>query len=226
MVFLIIILLIIGAVVYFKMSGDSKEVKKLYKDRTTEQKDVIRYFCSDGCFSKTISDAQYDELVRKKVDSLKLREKAINKIGLDESEIREIAPVNLEGYRFEKAYSKYGKDKLWRTSKYEVTWIFASGKQLYVYSYQFNMDEDGKRERTEEYFWKDITNFSTITETREVGIDWDSKKGEYKSRKNVDEQDFAIVVPGDKYICAAEVSENVERAIQGMKAKLREKKNG
>jgi hypothetical protein len=226
MIVLIVILLIVGVIVYFVMKGDSKEVKKLYKDRTSEQKEAIRYFCANGCLSKTISDAQYDELVRKKVDSLHLREKAINKIGLDESEIQEIAPVNLEGYRFEKAYSKYGKDKQWRTSKYEVTWIFASGKQLYVYSYQFNMDEDGKRERTEEYFWKDITNFSTITETREVGADWDSRKGEYKNRKNVDEQDFAIVVPGDKYICAAEVSESVERAIQGMKAKLREKKNG
>ena len=115
--------------------------------------------------------------------------------------------------------------KLWRSSKYEVTWIFASDKQLYVYSYQFNLDEDGKRERTEEYFWKDITNFSTITETREVGVDWDSKKGEYTSRKNIDTQDFAIVVPGDKYICAARQDESVETAIRAMKAKLREKKN-
>ena len=152
-------------------------------------------------------------------------EKAINKIGLDEDEIKEIDPVCLEGYRFENAYQKYGDDKLWRSSKYEVTWIFASDKQLYVYSYQFNLDEDGKRERTEEYFWKDITNFSTITETREVGVDWDSKKGEYTSRKNIDTQDFAIVVPGDKYICAARQDESVETAIRAMKAKLREKKN-
>ena len=226
MTFVIILIIIaIGAYLYFKKSGDSSALKSLYKGRTQEQKEAIRYFVADGCLAKTITDAQYDEMVRKKVDGLKLREKAIAKIGLDESEIQEIAPVNLEGFRFDKAYSKYGKDKLWRTSKYEVTWIFASNKQLYAYSYMFNTDEDGKRERTEEYFWKDITNFSTVTETREVGIDWDSKKGEYKGKKNVDEQDFAIVVPGDKYVCAAEVSDNVERAIQAMKAKLREKKS-
>jgi hypothetical protein len=226
MIGLIIALLIIGAIVYFVKSGDSSAVKKLYKGRTKEQKDVIRYFLVDGCLAKTISDAEYDAMLRRKVDNLKLRERAINKIGLDESEIQEIKPVNLEGYRFDKnAYTMYGKDKLWRTSKYEVTWIFASDRQLYVYSYQLNLDEDGKRERTEEYFWKDITNFSTITETREVGVDWDSKKGEYKSRKNVDEQNFAIVVPGDKYTCASNADESVERAIQAMKAKLREKKN-
>ncbi|MDL2314927.1 hypothetical protein LJC16_01570 [Bacteroidales bacterium OttesenSCG-928-C19] len=221
----IIVLLIVGAIAYFWLAKDSANVRKLYKDRTPEQKDAIRYFLSDGCLSKTMSDSQYDEMVRRKVDSLNLRKKAIDKIGLDEDEIKEIEPVNLEGYRYEKAYQKYGKDKQWRSSKYEVTWIFASDKQLYVYSYMFNTDEDGKRERTEEYFWKDITNFSTITETKEVGVEWDKKKGEYKSRKNIDEQDFGITVPGEKYICAAEVSESVERAIQAMKAKLREKKN-
>ena len=48
---------------------------------------------------------------------------------------------------------------------------------------------------------------------------------EYTSRKNIDTQDFAIVVPGDKYICAARQDESVETAIRAMKAKLREKKN-
>jgi hypothetical protein len=224
-VFFIIVLGIVGAVVYFWLGTDSSAVKKLYRDRTPEQKDVIRYFAADGCLTKTISDSQYDEIVRKKVESLKLREKAISKIGLDEDQIKEIEPIELHGYRFSAAYQKYCKDKLWRSSKYEVTWIFASDKQLYVYAYTMNLDEDGKRERTEEYFWKDITNFSTITETIEVGVNWDKKKGEYKNRKNIDQQDFVIVVPGDKFTCATEQSENVERAIQAMKAKLREKKN-
>lgn len=226
MIALIIILAIVGVILFFKMKSDPKEVKKLYNGRTNDQKEAIRYFVlNKGCLRSTISDSEYDKLVRKKVDSLNLRAKAIDKIGLDEDEIREIEPVCLEGYRFDKAYQKYGEDKLWRSSKYEVTWIFASDKQLYAYSYQFNLDEDGKRERTEEYFWKDITNFSTITETKEIGLDWDSKKGEYTSRKNIDTQDFAIVVPGDKYVCAAQQDESVEIAIRAMKAKLREKKN-
>ena len=193
MFLVILIVAAIGVIVFFKMKSDPKELKKLYKDRTPDQKDAIRYFMAQGCLKKKLSDSDYDKLVRRKVDSLNLRAKAINKIGLDEDEIK--------------------------------AWIFASDKQLYVYSYQFNLDEDGKRERTEEYFWKDITNFSTITETREVGVDWDSKKGEYTSRKNIDTQDFAIVVPGDKYICAARQDESVETAIRAMKAKLREKKN-
>ena len=227
MIAVIFIVLIIGVILYFKLKADPKDVKKLYEGRNKEQKDSIRYFLvKNSCLRKTMSDADYDAMIRRKVDSLKLREKAINKIGLDEDEIKEIEPVCLEGYIFgDKNWQKRGDDKLWRSSKYEVTWIFASDKQLYIYSYQFNTDEDGKRERSEEYFWKDITNFSTINETEEVGIDWDEKQQKYMNRTNIDTQSFAIIVPGDKYICAMRENEKVEESIRAMKAKLREKKN-
>ena len=226
MVFVIILVVIVGGVlVFLKMRSDPSWMKKLYKDRSTDQRDAIRYFLSEGCLAKKVSDSDYDAIVRRTVDNLNLRQKALDKIGLDEDEIKEIEPLCLEGYRFEKAYAKLGEDKKWRSSKYEVTWIFASDKQLYIYSYMFNTDEDGKRERTEEYFWKDITNFSTMSETQEIGIDWDEKKQEYKSRKNIDTQEFAVVVPGEKFVCAAQQSEVVENAVRAMKAKLREKKS-
>ena len=89
------------------------------------------------------------------------------------------------------------------------------------------MINDTKKERTEEYFYKDITNFSTLSETVEketpeaVGclnnkIEW--------NRKNVDYNQFAVIVPGDKFLCSTEDSEYVEASVQGLKAKLREKK--
>ena len=42
---------------------------------------------------------------------------------------------------------------------------------------------------------------------------------------NVDANRFAITVPGDKFYCSLEQNDYTERAIQGMKAKLREKKS-
>ena len=52
-----------------------------------------------------------------------------------------------------------------------------------------------------------------------------SCKGEATyTRKNVDSNRFAMVVPGYKFYCSMEQSDYTERAIQGMKAKLREKK--
>ena len=85
------------------------------------------------------------------------------------------------------------------------------------------MDEDGKKEATEEYFYKDITNFSTSSDTVETAV-YNKEKNE-NELVNVDSNRFAITVPGDKFYCSLEQSDYTERAIQGMKSLLREKKN-
>jgi hypothetical protein len=211
---------------------DKSEMKQRMKGRTPEQKKVIKYFYGEGgCLSflsPGLKDADYDALVQAKAKSLDFRQKALNKIGLDESQVSEIEPVHFEGYWFDekKTLAKWGKDKEWRSSAYQVTWIFFSSSQIYVYQYTFNMDEDGKKESTEEYFYKDITNFSTTSDTVEkLVLDKVSCKGESTyARKNVDANRFAIVVPGDKFYCSMDQNDYTERAIQGMKAKLREKK--
>lgn len=153
------------------------------------------------------------------------KQKALNKIGLDESELQEIEPVSFEGYWFDekKTFSKYGKDKKWRSSAYQISWLFFSSTQVYLYQYTFNLDEDGKIEKTEEYFYKDITNFQTISDTIEAPT-WDPKKDKF-ILVNINKNRFAVTVPGDKFLCSMEQNEYTERAIQAMKAKLREKKN-
>ncbi len=202
------------------------------KGRTSEQKKVIKYFYGDGgCLSflsPGLKDEDYDAMVQAQAKSIDFRQKALNKIGLDESQVREIEPVHFEGYWFDekRTLAKWGKDKVWRSSAYQITWIFFSSSQIYVYQYTFNMDEDGKKESTEEYFYKDITNFSTTSDTIEKYVlDKISCKGEATyARKNVDTNRFAIIVPGDKFYCSMDQNDYTERAIQGMKAKLREKK--
>ncbi|MDL2252167.1 hypothetical protein LJC12_04885 [Odoribacter sp. OttesenSCG-928-J03] len=208
---------------------DKQEMKQRMKGRTPEQKKVIKYFYGEGgCLSSGLKDEDYDAMVYAKAQSIDFREKALNKIGLDESEVSEIEPVHFEGYWFDekKTFAKRGNDKLWRSSAYQLTWIFFSSTQIYVYQYTFNMDEDGKKESTEEYFYKDITNFSTTSDTIEkYAPDKVSCKGDVTyARKNVDASRFTITVPGDKFFCSMEQNDYTERAIQGMKAKLREKK--
>lgn len=211
------------------MAYTKQDIKRLCKGRTEEQKQTIKYFLgSGGCMSKTWSDKEYDAAVMAKVKSMNFKKKALGKIGLDESQVNEIEPVHFEGYYFDgkNTYALYGKDHKWRSSAYQVSWIFFSDTQVYVYQYTFNMDEDGKKEATEEYFYKDITNFSTSSDTIEKEVlDKVSCNGEATyTRKNVDSSKFALVVPGDKFLCSMEQSDYTERSIQGMKAKLREKK--
>jgi hypothetical protein len=76
------------------------------------------------------------------------------------------------------------------------------------------LDENSIRFRTEEYFYRDIVNFSTKTEEEE-----------FDGRKYIDNQ-FSVIVPGDRFDCQLPQNmDSAESAIQGMKAKLREKKN-
>jgi hypothetical protein len=217
----------------------------LLKGRTDEQQTVIKYFKKPaGCFSKNISDEEFDALVQRKVESMGFKQKALDKIGLDESQVNEIEPVHFENYyglgldrnankdRYwpKSFWVKRGIDKKLRTNAYQVSWLFFSDKQVYVYQYTLNLNEDGKNERTEEYFYKDITNFSTTSDSAEQE-QIVAKKGclgigakTTVVRQNLDTDRFALIVPGDKFFCELVKNDYSESRIQAMKAKLREKK--
>jgi hypothetical protein len=229
MVGLIIILILVGAGVYFYKSSpmsDPSAVKQRYKNRSEEQKKVIRYFTVEGCLSKTISDEEYDSIKDAVIQRKDFKQDALDKIGLDESELQEIEPVTFHGWVFGESNvfaAKYGKDGVPRSSAYQVTWLFFSASQVYLYRNTIHFDKDDKSIITEEYFYKDITNFSTSSDTVETPF-WDPKQ-EKTVLKNVDSNRFALTVPGDKFFCSLEQNDYTNRAIQAMKAKLREKKS-
>lgn len=156
-------------------------------------------------------------MVTKKSDSLNLRSKALSKIGLDEDEVNEIPPAVFEGYVFKNAFAKKRADGNWVSSAYQVAWLFFSSTQIYVYRYTFNMDEDKKQESTDEFFYKDVTSFSTSSET-ETAYGLGDEKFEVETNK------FKMVVPGDKIFVSMDGVSNSEDIIQAMKQKLREKK--
>lgn len=222
----VIFLIIVAVIGYFWLSQDSSEVKQRGKNRTPEQKMALRYFLNDGCLQKKPSDEEYDNLVRKMIAEKNLNnpQTALDKLGVDADEVTEVKPLFLEGYVFgdKNSYAKVGKDNEWRSSKYQVSWIFCSATHVYLYQYTFNTDEDGKKVATEEYFFKDITNFSASSDTVETPY-WD-KKQKKVVLKNVDSTRFRITVPGDSLYCVMAQTDENEAAVKGLKAKLREKK--
>jgi len=219
-VFIIVCVLALALYVYLKFYRDPAWVRNAYRGKTENQKEVIRYFLIDGCLRKKWTDAEYDAYVAKVIPDLKQR--GMDRIGLDEDQLKEIEPVHFENFLFETdSYQKKGADNLWRSSKYEVTWLFFSDTQVYLYQKSIYLDKDNVKERTEEYFYKDITNFSTVSESKKVSV----KDGKGNVQKfDLDTTQFKLVVPGDSFLCAMEQNDYTERAIQGMKAKLREKK--
>lgn len=198
----------------------------LLKGKTPEQKKVVKYFADNGCLSlfTRMKDDIYEQMVLDKLNSLNLKQKALGKIGLDEDQLKEIPPVLLHGYNYKDAdYTRVGKDDRARSSKYDAYWLFFSSTQVYLYGYTFDMTSDSKKERTEEYFYKDITNFSTSSES----IDANKPKGCFGGTTKVTKEysQFSLIVPGDKFTCPTTGVPNADESVSAMKQKLREKKS-
>lgn len=216
----IIVILIVAAIVYYNKvynSPNAKAVRNLCQGKNADQQKVIEYFCKEGCMTKTMSDDEYLMMVRNKRDAMNFKQKALSKIGLDEEEVSEISPAMFEGFVYKKAYAKQNATGKWVSSAYQVSWVFFSSTQVYLYSYTFNMDEDKKNERTDEFFYKDVTSFSTLSES-------DTAHGLEGKIFDVTSEQFAMVVPGDKLFLAMGDIQNADSIIQAMKQKLREKK--
>ena len=194
--------------------------------KTEEQRQVISYLfdkpkVAGGCFKKDqfMTDDEFMEIVRNKKASLNLRKKAIDKIGLDEDELAEMPPVCFEGFVFNDAWTKKLRSGRYVSSSYQVSWIFFSSDEIYLYQYIIYLDEDKKRELTEEYFYSDVTSFSTRTESEYA-------KNNHGEKFGVETNKFAMIVPGATLTVALEDSSgDFEEAIRRMKFKLREKKN-
>jgi len=201
---------------------DYSAIIKYKEGKTEEQKKVIDYFNDQygcGCVANKMTDKTYLEMVKSKVKSLNLRERALGKTGLDEDELKEIPPAMFEGYTYKNAFAKQLADGKWISSAFQVSWLFFSSTQIYIHRYTFNLDENKTSESTDEFFYKDVTSFSTSSET-------DKTKTENSSGKilEVETHKFALIVPGDKLFVSMDGIENAEEIIQGMKHKLREKK--
>jgi hypothetical protein len=213
---------------HFATAFNLNEIKR---GRNPEQKRVIDYFLKTGLLAffgiGIMADEEYENLVVNRMNSLNLKSRALSKIGIDEDELQEIPPVFLHGYHFEDAmakqtWAKIGKDDRVRSSKYDCAWLFFSSDQVYMYAYTFDMASDVKREKTEEYFYTDITNLSTGVETTETRQDIGCMSEPKITTREYTE--FGLVVPGDKFKCSMSGVPDAEQAIAGMKHKLRDKK--
>lgn len=207
---------------------DAREIKKLCKGRNNDQQQVIHYFHDErGCLSKGIPDTEFDANKNRQINALNLKQKALNKLGIDEDQVKEVDPICLIGPVYDKGWRRRGADNINRYSVYQVTHIFCSSEQVYVYQYTINLDSDEKKERAEEYFYKDITNFTTIDDTEE--LEFEVTKGcmnkSETERIKVNTNSLKIAVPGDSFMCAMISNDEIEGKIQALKAKLREKKN-
>lgn len=204
---------------YLDKNGNWVDLARLLNGKSAEQQNVIRYFfdLGNGCCGKKMKDEEYLEIVKKNRGENNYKQRALNKIGVDEDMVQEIPPVTFEGFTPIKAYTKKKDDGKYVCSRYEITWLFFGDEQVYLYRYAFCLDDGSKTEETNEYFYKDITSFSTLLDYEETT----TATGKDTIETNI----FRLAVPGDTFSCSMEATPDNGDAISAMKQKLREKKN-
>jgi len=230
-------------------SGDEEIMETTNLDErvmTTEEKQVFHYFVDDedkgGCKlfkskTDTISDDEYDNISTAKLNDFGSKTRALNKLGVDETQVNEVEPIRFHGFekrsrRLNDNYAaKIGKDGRWRSTVCSVTWLFFGNDEVFIYSGKFDLLTGSKREVTDEYFYKDITNFTTLVETEQTVDTLTSQSGCLKKktstdydRKLTDHDVFSLTVPDDTFTCSVSGVANAKQIIDGLKQKLREKK--
>ena len=207
------------------------------KGKSDEQKKVLDFFYDVykkkgcGCFAKlipTMTVSEYVALVQSKCDAIDTRAKAIAKIGVDESELNEIAPIALSSFVYDDDTLVKIEDRLAVSSQYAITWIFFGANQIYTYKYIFDTTSDDTYEFTNDFFYNDITCFSTSRFVKEK-IDIVRTKGCLSSREDYVKNNyvvdkFEIIVPGTSYQFSMRYNESFDQSVQAAKAVLRAKK--
>lgn len=165
------------------------------------------------------SDEDIDRATKSKLKNMKTR--ALEKLGVDEDEVNEIAPIVFDGYNYTRSLIKRGKDGKYRSSKYQAVMFFFSSNEVYCYTYDFSIVENSQKEATDVYFYKDIVSVSTQTD----GVEYSVGKGKVDPFDPFDYESFKLTTAGGTSIsCSVRNYDNAQRSINGMRALIREKK--
>jgi hypothetical protein len=227
---------------YLDRSGNSVPELELLENRNPSEQTAIKYFqkiAIGGCLTKKyVSDETHEKLIEHLIGDREERKTiALKRLGIDEDQVQEIPPVTFEGYCFiseevrglKRDYFAYKAKNRIVTPTKELTWLFFGDEQIYVYKWRVDTVDNALRsEETREYFYKDITAFSTKSEshTEKVPV---LKKGCIGTGLEMQEsiaelESFRIVVPGEVFVCAISPDHDNQKKISAMKQKLREKK--
>jgi hypothetical protein len=174
-------------------------------------------------YTQTPTDQQIDQWTRE--DLLGLDQKALNKTGIDKSEVMG-EPVTITGPADFAVY-KVGKDRIIRFGKIVAVVINFTQNQLLVYSCNIDVTTGNTlKESTDEYFYRDVVSVSTKTEDGQIGGTRVSA-GEYFTLTTSGGTSVKVFLQSPeigKQLGGEMPSTDADRAIQAIRKMLREKK--
>lgn len=185
-----------------------------------------------GCCKKAWTDKKYQELVDQREASLNIKEKALHRFNIRESDVQEIEPIQIFSWRDEiegGVDAFYGPSGL-MSNMPAWTYIFFGDKQIFVYTLVVDMLTDSVLEDAVEYFYKDVVAFHTVDSTASRHARVQVKKCCKTKEKEVELKNYIcklrIAVPGDEFstdVCVTD-PQYMSSKITQARAKLREKK--
>ena len=154
-----------------------------------------------------VTDAEYDNSVAANLNNMKSR--ALAKLGIDEDEVREAAPISFGGYKYIGADKlKRGEDHLYRTNKYETVMLFFSSNEVHCYTYTF-----ASLQTTDSENGKDIVSVSTASDSVKV------------LETDVEYEAFKLTTAGGTSISISlRDVDNAQRSINAMRSLIKSKK--
>ena len=161
-----------------------------------------------------ITDDDFDGFISWFSNNYNSAENVLGQLGVDEDEVKEIAPVHFEGFKYQDAFVKTNMKKQLVSSIYETSWLFFSPNQIFVYKATMNLFDNNIHVVADEFFYRDIVSFSTLTD-REAA----------NTGMNIPMDSFSMLNSGgERFTCSMTNVPDAKTSIDGMKQLLREKK--
>lgn len=201
---------------YFSTYGseNEKRIRKMCEGKSQFQQNIIIYFLRRCKLKMPITDDDFDVFISWFSNVYNSAENVLDQLGVDEDEVKEIAPVHFEGFKYQDAFVKTNMKKQLVSSIYETSWLFFSPNQIFVYKATMNLFDNTIHVVADEFFYRDIVSFSTLTD-REAA----------NTGMNIPMDSFSMLNSGgERFTCSMTNVPDAKTSIDGMKQLLREKK--
>ena len=110
------------------------------------------------------SGAELDEICN--YFSVDIKQKALNKLEIDEESVSEASPLYFVGYSYENMWGNLTRyEEICRSTICEASVFLFSSEQVFYYCYQNSLLDGSTKESTEEYFYSDIVTLETASDS-------------------------------------------------------------
>lgn len=169
---------------------------------------------------KLMTDEEYEKIVKEKIESMDMISLGLKRLGLDGSQIEEIKPIVLTDKAMtDTSLRVYNKtDGTLHSSTQCVTLLYFTDSQMFVYKIQFDMCCNEQKEWMSEFFYEDICDISTHVEKSVLTVS-EEQKIEYST------VEFEIIASNSSIGFVLQGDDANIGSIQGMKQKIRDKRN-